>query len=155
MKKFIKKNWLKISIAVLLIIICVYLVAYFLPKSRQKASLDLQEKCLEVGRKAYEVDLQQDVTNGFFNEPRYGYSKKLKTCIYSSGFHYLGDSSKGVGGEGLKHNCNAYWERWVKNSYTNEKIIQVSNFSDSNCEWTTKTENIEKFDTESDELFIN
>lgn len=153
MKKFIKGNWFKIIIVFILVVItCFYLFGYFLPRNKQMLALDLQEKCLKIGQKAYKTDLEQGVADKFY-EPRYGYSKKLNTCIYFGGYHDSGNPSKGVSNDIFKNNCDSYWEQWVKNSYTNEKIIQVYNLTDNKCHWTTKIEIIEKFQTETDELF--
>jgi len=115
--------------------------------------MDLQEKCREIGQEAFKAD-SQVYGAGNLDQPQYGYNKKLNTCIYSSGYRFEGNPSKGVSNDSfLKHNCDAYWEQWVKNSYTNERIIQVYNSVDNKCEWTTPTERIVKFQEDRDELF--
>jgi hypothetical protein len=130
-----------------------YYTAFYLPKINERNFvLSQQQKCLEVGQAAYKADGQEYGGVANLDDPQYGYSKKLNTCIYSSGYSYQGDPSSGVSNDILKHNCNAYWEKWVKNSYTNEKILEVFN-SNYQCEWTAKPEVIKKFDTDSEVLF--
>lgn len=72
-----------------------------------------QEKCSVAGEYAYEKDKEAYDFADFLFEPQYAFNKKLNTCIYSSGYKEGED-----------------WERWVKNSYTNEKVISVMYLSD-------------------------
>jgi hypothetical protein len=154
MKKFIKENWFKITILTLVVIgISIYYFGYFLPQQRQSTLLNQQEKCREVGQEAYKADGQEYGGVENLDDPQYGYSQKLNTCIYASGYHYYGDPSAGVGGDIFKYNCNAHWEQWVKDSYSNEKILDVSNYLDNKCQWMTQTDVINKFDTDSEALF--
>ncbi len=154
MKKFFNENWFKISILIVIIAaISVYYFGYFLPQQKQSALLNLQEKCRGVGQEAYKADGQEYGGVANLDDPQYGYSKKLNTCIYASGYHYYGNLSSGTGGDFIKYNCDAHWEQWVKNSYTNEKILDVSNYLDNKCQWITKTDVINKFDTDSEALF--
>ncbi len=141
------------GIVVLCIAIGYYLIVYLPKTNSQKFLLAQQEKCLEIGQQAYKADLKQYGVSDL-EEPQYGYSKKLNTCIYSSGYHYAGNPSSGTGGEIFTHNCDEHWERWVKNSYTNEKILDVSNFL-YKCEWVTKTEEIEKYEADRQILFAS
>lgn len=145
-----------IAITLGILIVCLaigYYVAFALPKmNEQKFVMEQQQKCHDIGEKAYQADLKQYGVSAL-EEPQYGYSKKLNTCIYASGYHDYGSPSSGVGGDIIKHNCDANWEEWVKNSYTNEKIIEISNFMGPDCEWFTSGDAILKFSEQSDALF--
>ena len=109
----------------------------------QEKSLEQQEKCKEAGIKAYKEDSLRYGANNMM-EPKYFYNKNLNLCLYSGGY-FDEDLSSGQCGDILKHSCDSYWERWIKNSFTNESIISVVNFTDENGEWTTDSERINKF----------
>lgn len=137
-----------------LVIVASYYVAFYLPRiNREKFLLTMQEKCRAVGQDAFTEDgkLYGGVENLF--EPQYAYNERLNTCIYASGYNFTGSPSAGTGGDFITHNCDAYWERWVKNSYTNEKILYVFNSLDKKCQWTTSTDRIDKFNTDMEVLF--
>lgn len=132
-----------------------YFLSYLPKLNEKKFLLAQQEKCLEVGKTAYEADIRYYGADKL-DEPQYGYNKKLNTCIYSNEYFDSGDLSKGQNTRGFfPYNCNANWERWVKNSYTNEKIISVMNYTDAQCQWVTSVDRINKFDTDSENLFDN
>gem|GEM_PF-3634257 len=130
-----------------------YYFVIYLPKVNEKQFvLNEQSKCLDVGEQAYKANQQMYGIENVF-EPQYGYSKKLNTCIYSGGYYNEGSPSSGVSSDIIPHNCNASWERWIKNSYTNEKILDIVNFSQSNCQWSASTDKINEFWQQSTDLF--
>ncbi len=131
-----------------------YYFIFYLPKINEVNFLSSeQEKCRNVGELAYKADLKQyNVTS--LDDPQYGYSKNLNTCIYSSGYSDQGSPSSGQSTDDIfKHNCDASWEQWVKDSYTNEKIISIRNYNNAKCQWVTSSQAIDKFDLESENLF--
>jgi hypothetical protein len=154
MNEFMRQNWFKIIIAVDVFIIALsigYYFIFFVPqnekiKEKQQAQekyLEQQEKCKEAGLKAYKEDTLLYGVNNMI-EPSYAYNKNLNVCLYSGGYNDYNLSS-GQCGDTFKHYCDAFWERWVKNSFTNEKIIAVVNFTDEKGEYTAKTETLNEF----------
>jgi len=133
-----------------------YYFVIYLPKfNDKKFTLIMQEKCREVGEQAYKADLKQYNVSSL-NHPEYTYNKKLGTCIYASGYRDEGSTASGKSKEGLlPHNCDASWEKWVKDSYTNKKILSITNFNGPNCEWMASVESIQKFNEDSEKLFSN
>lgn len=123
-----------------------YLTAIF-PRTN---SLQNQEKCRSAGEKAYKEDSLRYGVNKTI-EPKYTYSEKSNLCLYSGGYNDT-DLNSGQCGDILKHSCKSYWERWVKNSFTNERIISVVNFTNEKGEWVTKPEVIDKFWQEHKQL---
>lgn len=114
---------ISISIAILLIGISVfYYLMIFLPnkeleiteqqeKEEEEFMRSMKQECGRVGKELYEQDKKELAGYAdFMFDPKYGYNENLNTCLYSSGY------TKGE-----------HWERWVKDSYTNEKIIFTSN----------------------------
>ncbi|MBS3904203.1 MAG: hypothetical protein KGZ39_02630 [Simkania sp.] len=151
----LRKSLIPASVFIIAISVGYYFV-FYLPKiSQEKSELTMREKCREVGEQAYKADLKQYNVSSL-NSPQYGYNKKLRTCIYASGYHNEGNPSAGKSKEGfLPHNCDANWEKWVKDSYTNKEIISIVNFNGPNCEWMASTESIQKFNEDSERLFDN
>lgn len=120
-------------------------------KSAKEEAIANQEKCRIAGEKAYLAD--KKIYGSELNEPRYAYSEELKTCIYAGGYRHNDPNAKQCG-DVLKHDCNGHWERWVKNSFTNDKIISVVNFTDKNGEWSASTDRIMDYDKQEEEFFI-
>ena len=132
MNTFIKDNWFKLGIIIILSI-AVLSVAYyfviFIPQKEgakteqqkqeqlikdQEKELEQQEKCREAGTKAYnDYKRNNSLSTGYFFDPEFYFNKTLQLCLYSGGYSRTG-----------------YWERWVKNSFTNATIIMTYNFSD-------------------------
>lgn len=111
------------------------------------------ERCRVAGERAYRAD-QVQYGNELFDNPKYGYNKKLNVCLYSGGFMHDNPNNPQCG-DLLKHDCKGYWQRWVKNSHTNEFIISIYNFADQKTEtgWSLPTEEIEKFWQQEGALF--
>lgn len=129
-----------------------YFIIHLPQINEEKFVLVQQQKCREVGEQAYKTDLRQYNVD-ILNDPEYTYSQKLKTCIYRSGYHDQGDISAGVDKTFLESNCNAYWKKWVKDSYTNKELLSISSYKNDKCEWTLSIEEIHQFDVDSDNLF--
>lgn len=148
------KNMKFIIGGAILLLPVVYIFSFDVYKNNQnKFLLQQQEKCRQAGDIAYKADLKQ-YTGYEVYEPEYAYNKKLNTCIYSSGYRDIGDNSEGVSnGMFGNENCNSSWTKWIKDSFTNRKIIEISNFH-YKCEWTTKTEEIETYNDKA-EAFLN
>jgi hypothetical protein len=99
-----------------------------------------QEKCRTAGEKAYAAD--KLIYGNELYESQYAYNGKLQTCLYSGGYSHDDPNAKQCG-DFLKHDCNAMWERWVKNSFTNEKILDIINFSiNEKGDWSLPTDKI-------------
>lgn len=157
MKKVISwfhEHWFKIGILlVLMIITCsvLYFFVFFLPQNeRVKAEIISQEKlltqtakCKDAGLKAFKEDgVRYGIQNMF--EPTFAYNARLNTCLYSGGYSD-DDATSGQCGDILKHSCKSYWERWVKNSYTNNLVASVVNSTNEKGEWITSAEVVNKF----------
>ncbi len=151
---WLKNNWFKLGILVVFLIFVFSLFYYFvvfIPQKEkvkteqltQEKYLEQQEKCREAGIKAYKEDALRYGANNML-EPKYVYNKNLNLCLYSGGY-INEDLSSGQCGDIIKHSCKSYWERWVKNSFTNESIISVVNFTNERGEWMTDSETIDKF----------
>lgn len=147
-------NKIIISLLSLIVIIsAVYYFAFKLPEiSERKFVLAQQEKCRDAGDKAYKADLKQYNADSL-DEPEYSYNKTLNTCLYFSGYKYEGNRSSGQSKDIFTHNCDASWELWVKDAYSNKKIISVMNFNSNKCEWMTHSDTIDKFWKEKNDLF--
>ena len=91
--------------------------AYYLPNK------DFEENAIRCSQDAKNFNTDYIKTIGGNNvamEPEYGYSRKLKACLYSSGF-YFSDYTK----------LNPHWERVVKNVYTNKTML-ITSWNDPN-----------------------
>ena len=154
MKQFLKDNWFKIVIASAILIVAISIGYYFVffvssnqkIKTEQQAQekyLEQQEKCKEAGLKAYKEDSLIYGANNMI-EPSYTYNKNLNLCLYSGGYNDYNVNS-GMCGDTIQHYCDSFWERWVKNSFTNEKLIAVVNFTDDKGEYTAKIETLNEF----------
>lgn len=95
MKKFIKENWLKISIVIVLLIIAlsaVYYFVIFLPNSQQKnlsEGFDLQTKCATEAAKFYKQFTGEVSQLGYTNH----WNAKLDKCFI------LANDAREVGGD--------------------------------------------------------
>ena len=122
-EEFIKQNWFKLGILAVLLIIAfsfLYYFVVFIPLKEkvkteqltQEKDLEQQAKCAEAGKEAYEDYKQSNpISVGFFFEPQFYFNKTSQQCIYDGGINQV-----------LEH---GYWERFIKNSYTNETLASV------------------------------
>jgi len=161
MNTFIKNNWFKLIISIAFLIIALsagYYFVIFMPEKTkitvqqqaQEKYLVQQEKCKEAGLKAFQQDsLIYDANNML--EPSYTYNENLNLCLYSGGYRD-DDIYSGQCGDIIKHYCDSYWERWVKNSFTNEKIKAIVNYTNKNGEWTADSDDINQFWKDHDKL---
>lgn len=148
MNNFLKENWFKLIIAIMIVVVGLSVAYYyvsFLPQ-KERTRLEQQkqeqlakeikeqtaqkEKCREIGTRAYESykSIHQGVD--YFFEPEFKFNKELNTCIYSGGY------SRGN-----------YWDRFVKDAFTDRIIILTYNFIDE------KDERQEEMDAKRIELF--
>lgn len=147
-----KNKQLTWFIVLLLFVICLFLFATY-KNNQSKFILLQQEKCREAGDIAYKADLKQYVGVEVF-EPEYAYNKKLNTCVYGGGYRDEGDKREGISNNIFHENCNSSWTKWVKDSYTNKRIIELMNFH-NNCEWITKIEEIDTYNEKAEALLSN
>lgn len=136
-------NVVKSSIVVGVLVISLsvfYYLAIFLPKTQKEQAIieqtqtqkQNQEKCRAAGERAYKSDREEFVEYAdYLLDPKFKYSEELNTCLYSSGYR-KGDD----------------WERWVKDSYTNSKVISVFYYADS-----AEDEEVKERQLESIELY--
>ena len=79
-------TWLKQNLLVVVSIVVVVAVAYyllaFLPQRELTAKVD---NCRRIGEEYRKNEIKENPSLSFLT-PRYAYSKKLDTCIYSGGF---------------------------------------------------------------------
>lgn len=93
----------------------------------QEKDLEQQEKCREIGTKAYNDYKKNNSGVDYFFGPEFHFNKKLQKCFYSGGYSHKN-----------------YWERFVKNAYTDESIIITFNFTDREVD-ELKQKSIEAF----------
>lgn len=88
MKKFIKENWFKVVIILIIIVgICVYYFGYFLPQKNQLAMLALQEKCANQAQKFFTDGDRYKDSDGIMFDYKNHFNSKLNKCfilIYAS-----------------------------------------------------------------------
>ena len=82
MKNFLKENWFKVVILLILtLIFCFYIFGYFLPKERQATLLNLQEKCSNQSEKFFTKGDNYKNSDGFeFNYTNH-FNFKLNKCF--------------------------------------------------------------------------
>lgn len=108
------KNKLILPISILLGCVILSGAYYFSQKTKQKyAEQDrinrLETECREIGAKIYEAeDKNAGVSGGFSFDPQYKFNRKMNKCLYSGGVK-----------------MDNYWERYVKDALTNQKIINT------------------------------
>lgn len=160
MNTFLKDNWFKLGIIIILLIaalsVAYYFVVFIPQKERakteqqkqeqlvrdQEKDLEQQENCREAGTKAYSDHKRNNpLSAGYFFDPEFYFNKTLQLCLYSGGYSQ-----------------NNYWERWVKNSFTDATIIMTYNFTDGVIDFNkpvdeATTKRIESFWDKYEELF--
>ena len=112
---------IKFSVIAMLSLIISFSVFYyfviFLPKEQeQEFSFSMKQKCKTAGEKIYQEDKEgaKESKNLFIKVPEYTYNQRLNTCLYFGGY--------------FKENFS---EGWVKDSFTNKKIISFIEFEDN------------------------
>jgi hypothetical protein len=103
-------------------------------------------KCLEDAKKFHQEYIKS--ISGYYFEPKYNYNTKLGRCLYSGG--YRKNENLSVSDKDFDKKVKSfeyYWERVVKDVYTNETILSAYNFQD--------TETITARDKEMTELMSN
>ena len=155
MKKKIPLWWALVAI----ILIFATWGIYYLKSNRQHSaptiSLAEQQECHTAGENAYKADSEMYSGNGYLMmEPEYAYNSKLNTCLYYGGYTYNNPSS-GQCGDILKHSCDANWERWVKNSFTNATILDVTNFTDPSGNWMASSTQLAAKEAQEEALMAN
>jgi hypothetical protein len=118
---WIKENWFKLSI-LLILLLGLSIFYKFTEQKKQTPPIKLpsietekkispvqMEKCNELGIQLHEEDKKTYPFGAF--EPKYKYSVTKETCLYSGG-GFLTPTS---------------WERFVKDSFTNDKLIITFN----------------------------
>ncbi len=151
---WLKQNWLKLYISLSLLVVlafAIFLFIFYIPKQKAISALKNQKQCYSVGEKAFKADINT-YGNNIILEPEYKFSEKLNTCLYSGGYSFENLKS-GKCGDILKHTCDARWERWVKDAYTNNKIIDIFNSTNDKGEWTTQNSAINDFWEKYEKLF--
>lgn len=122
---WLKNNWFKLIIAAIIILIGFSIFYYsivFLPQKerirleqqkqsqlieKQEKNIERQEKCREAGTKTYDYYKKNNsLSTGYFFDPEFHFNEKLQLCLYSGGYSQ-----------------DDYWERFVKNAYSDEEII--------------------------------
>lgn len=114
MKKIIKKISIIIIVLIIILSLFYYLIFFLFPEKEIKQ----MTRCREIGNKVYQQDKEEweDKNSEGENvillvyEPEYYFNKRLNTCLYYGGYKiYYKDLVRG--------------REFVKNSFTNEKII--------------------------------
>ncbi len=86
-------------------------------------------KCFEDAKKFHENYIKSIA--GYYQEPKYNYNQKLGKCLYSGGYNKKTVLLSDVNSDKLVKTPEYYWERMVKDVYTNETLISVYNFQDT------------------------
>lgn len=127
-----------------------YYFVYYLPKQGNEARIfAANQKCYEIGRALYDIDSQNQIKSeekGVYisiNSPRYGYSKKLNTCVYSSGFY------RSFHDEGEHFVASDF----VKDSYSGQNIISRTDAGGKNEDTKRTGLSNEEFNKQEEELF--
>ena len=104
MKEFIKENWFKLSILVVLVVMGFCLLSNIFYKQNQSNT----ENCRKIGEEYRKAEINDNPSLSFFS-PKYSYNQKLNTCIYSGG--YLDSKTKIL-----------ITTKYIKDLNTNEEI---------------------------------
>ena len=102
-------------------------------------------KCFEDAKRFHESYIKSII--GYYQEPKYNYNQKLGKCLYSGGYNKKTVSFSDANADKLVKTPEYYWERVVKDVYTNETILSAYNFQD--------TETIKAFWEEHSKLMSN
>ncbi|MBP9801597.1 MAG: hypothetical protein KBC83_02955 [Candidatus Moranbacteria bacterium] len=87
------------------------------------------EKCFEDAKKFHEGYIES--VTGIYQEPKYTYNQKLGRCLYSGGYNKKLRLLSDANADKLVKTPEYYWERVVKDVYTNETILSAYNFQDT------------------------
>lgn len=158
MNDFLKENLFKLAIVLAILVGSISLAYYFvfyLPEINEikaaaasvKQEMEHQQKCREVGQKAYEEDKKLNGEN--LREPQFSYNAELNTCLYGGGYT---NTYKVCEGGLLSYCTRGSWERFVRDAYTNQDILAIFNHTSDGRNWTHSTEEIVEFENQYNEL---
>jgi hypothetical protein len=97
--------------------------------AEKKLASELQvkkEKCFIDAKKYHEAYIKS--IEGYYREPKYSYNQELEKCLYSGGYNKSNDGPSFTDDKELAKTPEYYWERIVKDVYTNETILSAYNF---------------------------
>jgi hypothetical protein len=87
MKIFLKNNWFKVIVAMVLLGIggsVIYYFTVYLPKGmKEKESLANQIKCQQDGMELYKFQVKEQ-GQGSYGNPEFKFNDNLKTCLYKN-----------------------------------------------------------------------
>lgn len=86
-------------------------------------------KCLEDAKKFHENYIKS--IGGYYQDPKYNYNQKLGKCLYGGGYNKSNKFLSISEAKELAKTPAYYWERVVKDVYTNETILSTYNFQDT------------------------
>jgi len=118
MKKFIKENWFKFSLIILILIIILSYFLFIKPIQERKETLANNIRCQQEGSKLSENDkksflLGYDKTKEYkiIGDPEFKFINELNTCLYK--------------GWNSTFNDNFYiTNRFIEDVYSNKKLIE-------------------------------
>lgn len=117
MLKFIKENWFKFII-ILILLGCSIFVAYFITTQR---SLELSRKCSSDGQKFFDnYKLGKVGYSPKFDEPTYYFNNQLNTCLIAIGYQDSTHESLGRAVWDISH-------AEIVNIYSNKILISSEN----------------------------
>lgn len=145
---FLYKNWFKIIISLILIVLTYHLInlsseskqnklneAVLLQKQKEEQTRQLNmEKCRSLGEKKYQEE-ERNQSEGHYGVPEYTFNQKMNTCLYKN--FYL---------EG-----NGYFQKYVIDLYTNKEILTYIKLSNKK----EVTIPFDDYNTREAELFGN
>jgi len=151
-KNFIKDSWFKLFIAFPILLIGVSSFYYFAileskkeVRLQEEFELKRQRDCQKVANELYndwKKTLKDDADSGP-SSPEFYYNPVLKKCLFYG--VYINKEESGV-----------FSERFIKDVYTNEMIInrlEYTDFTDDEKNFYMGIEMIEEFNTKKEELF--
>lgn len=137
MKKFLIKNWFKLGLIMVMLILAgvIFLIGDRDSQNEIKSTLgskerlDLAVQCREDGESLFQEDkdtasrlrYEKGVLNCYYVEPNFVFNEELNTCLYSGGYSCdLNEKQK----DGFLAGTNAKrWERHIIDIYTNKTIV--------------------------------
>lgn len=117
MKNFLKENWFKILISLMILFIggsVFYYHIFYLPKINKQKILEQKiADCQQLGFKLYEADSKKDkeLERFSFADPEFKYNDSLNKCFYKGG-----------------HQNNDTIYVFIKDVYTNEVVASYVKF---------------------------
>lgn len=110
MNEFLKQNWLKLFIALSILLItssATYYFFFYLPEERNTAiKLANQIKCQQEGNQLYNSHLKEKTNNMVYGSPEFKFNSTLNTCLYK--------------GLLISENFNTFF---IIDVYTNKEIV--------------------------------